>query len=85
MFAYFMASGTHYMLKDVNYITLYGNHPSVIEQTFAIFVNVIEMDESGEVTNFEYAQKRATDFLRSFCDPTFKVTPAFEDWEVELY
>ncbi len=84
-FAYFMASGSHYMLKGVEYLDLYGNEPSAIEMVFAIFANVIEMDDQGNVLNFTYAQKRATDYLRSYCDPSFEVTPPLEDWETELY
>ena len=68
-FAYFMASGTHYMLKDIEYLELYGEEPSAIEMVFAIFVNVIELDENGLVLNYSYAQKRATDYLRSYCEP----------------
>lgn len=35
-FAYFMASETHYMLKDVDYLCLYGEEPSATEPVFAI-------------------------------------------------
>ncbi len=84
-FAYFMSSGTHHMLDGVTYLDLYGNDPSAIEIVYAIFANVIELDDYGNVTNFSYAQKRATDYLRSYCDPSFKVFPPFEDWEMELY
>lgn len=84
-FAYFMASGTHYMLKNVEYLDVYGSEPSAIEMAFAIFANVIEMDSEGNVLNFTHAQKRATDYLRSYCDSSFKVTPPLEDWETELY
>ena len=84
-FAYFMASGSHYMLEDVSYLELYGNDPSAIEMAYAIFANVLEMDEAGEVLNFTYAQKRATDYLRSYCNPSFQVSPPYEDWEMELY
>ena len=84
-FAYFMASGTHYQLTGIDYLKLYGEEPSAIEQVFAIFANVIEMDEKGEVLNAKYAEKRATDYLRSYCDPNFKVEPPYEDWETELY
>lgn len=84
-FAYFMSSGTHYMLKGVDYLGLYGNEPSAIEQVYAIYVNVLEMDETGQVLNAKYAEKRATDYLRSYCDPTYEVSPPFEDWEVALY
>lgn len=84
-FAYFMASGTHYNLKGVEYLSLYGNEPSAIEQVFAIYTNVIELDEDGIVLNAKYAEKRATDYLRAYCEPGFEVTPAYEDWEVELH
>lgn len=84
-FAYFMASGTHYQLKGIDYLKLYGEEPSTIEQAFAIFANVIEMDEHGEVLNVKYAEKRAVDYIRSYCDPDFTVEPPYEDWEIELH
>lgn len=30
-FAYFMASGSHYMLENVEYLDMYGTQPSAIE------------------------------------------------------
>ncbi len=60
-FAYFMSSGTHYMLKGVDYLPLYGKEPSAIEQAYAIFANVLELGENGQVVNAHHAQKRATD------------------------
>ena len=84
-FAYFMASGTQYTLHGIDYLSLYGEEPSAIEKVFAIFANVIELDEDGKVLNAEYAEKRATDYLRSYCDPTFQVEPPYEDWEIALY
>lgn len=73
------------MLEGVDYIDLYGSEPSAIEMTFAIFANVIELDTQGNVINFTHAQKRATDYLRSYCDTSYEVTPPLEDWEMELY
>src|SRR4051795_11153898 len=84
-FAYFMSSGTHYMLKGVDYLTLYGDEPSAIEQVYAIFANVLELDENGQVLNAQYAQKRATDSLRAYCDPHFAIDPPYEAWETELH
>lgn len=84
-FAYFMASGSHYMLESVDYLPLYGSEPSAIEQVYAIFANVLEVDESGQVLNAQHAQKRATDYLRAYCDRSFKVEPPFENWELELH
>ena len=84
-FTYFIASGTHYMLKDVDYMWLFGEEPSAIEMVFAVFANVIELDENGAVLNYTYAQKRATDYLKSYCIEGFEVDPPFQEWEIELY
>lgn len=84
-FAYFLASGTHYQLEGVDYLDLFGTEPSAIEQAFAIFANVIEMDEEGKVLNAKYAEKRAVDYIRSYCESSFKVEPPYEDWETELH
>ena len=73
------------MLEGVGYLPLYGNEPSAIEQVYAIFANVLVLDENGRVMNAQYAQKRATDYLRAYCDPNFKVDPPYEDWETELH
>ena len=84
-FAYFLSSGTHFMLEGVDYLSLYGQEPSAIEQAYAIFANVLEMDETGRVRNARHAQRRACDYLRAYCDPTFTVEPPFEDWEIALH
>lgn len=73
------------MLEGVPYLELYGKEPSAIEQAYAIFANVLEIDAEGRVTNGKHAEKRATDYLRSHCDPSFRVEPPFEDWEVALH
>ena len=73
------------MLEGIDYLELYGNEPSAIEQSYAIFANVLEFDERGEVTNLRTAEKRATDYLRSYCDPHFRVMPPLEDWELALH
>lgn len=84
-FAYFMSSGTHHMLEGVDYLPLYGSDPSAIEQAYAIFANVLNLDANGRVLNFQDAQKRATDYLRAYCHPAFKVAPPFESWELRLH
>lgn len=84
-FAYFMASGTQNTLKGIDYLSLYGEEPSAIEQVFAIYANVIELDEQGQVLNAKYAEKRATDYLKRYCDSSFKIEPPYEDWELELH
>ena len=80
-----MSSGTHYMLEGVDYLSLYGSDASAIEQAYAIFANILEVDANGQVLNATQAQKRATDYIRAYCDPSFKVDPPYEDWETTLH
>lgn len=84
-FAYFMASGTQHTLRGINYLELYGEDPSAIEQVFAIYANVLELDEQGSVLNAKYAEKRATDYILQYLNPDYVVTPPYESWEVELH
>lgn len=84
-FSYFIASGTHYRLKGVPYLELFGEEPSAIEQAFAIYCNVIEMDDDGVVINAKYAEQRAVDFIRAYCEEDFEVQPPLADWELELH
>lgn len=84
-FAYFMASGSHHQLQGVDYLSLYGSDPGAIEMAYAIYANVIELDEEGTVLNAKYAEKRAADFIRMYCDPAFEADPPFEEWETELH
>ena len=84
-FVYFMSSGSQNTLEGIDYLDLYGSDPSAIEQVFAIYVNVLELDKKGNVSNAKYAEKRATDYLRAYCDPNFSADPLYEDWETALY
>lgn len=80
-----MASGTQHTLEGVDYLALYGEEPSAIEMVFAIYANVIELDADGTVLNAKYAERRATDYLRAYCDASFEVDPPYEEWEIELH
>ncbi|NME70234.1 DUF7677 family protein [Flammeovirga aprica] len=84
-FAYFMASGSHYYICHLDYLELYGEEPSVIEQVFAIYANVIELDEDGEVLNGRYAQERACQYIRHYMEKDYVVEPPYEEWELSLW
>ena len=71
--------------NGVDYISLYGKEPGAIEAAFAIYANVIELDDRGQVTNARYAEKRATDYIKSYFDSSYKVVPEFEEWETTLH
>lgn len=87
-FSYWIASGTvggSELLKGIDYIEVFKNEPSLLEQVYAIFANNIEMRDDGTVINGKYAEKRAAQYILEYCDCTYKVEPAFEYWELELY
>ncbi|MEQ5110268.1 DUF7677 family protein [Providencia vermicola] len=84
-FAYFMTSGSHYMLNGVDYVELCVDEPSLVEQVYAILINTLELDEKGDVINFKHAQKRATDYIRWYVDHSYVIDPPYEDLETELH
>lgn len=85
-FAFYLANGTVDMelLADVDYRPELMRYGSDLERVFAIFSNVLEVDEEGNVTNHDVAQRRAAQWIRRFCDPSYEVVPPFEGWEIEL-
>ena len=86
-FSYWIANGTVGMplLENIDYISLFKESPSLLEQVYAIFANNIEMDEDGTVINAKYAEKRAAQYIRWYCDKSYVLDKDFEDWEVALY
>ena len=71
------------MLQGIDYSSIL-REPSALEQVYAIFANVLEFDETGQVLNARHAEKRAAQFILSYVAHK-PVEPPFEDWEVELY
>lgn len=86
-FSYWVANGTVGLplLDNIDYWQTLRNEPSAMERLYAIFANVIEMNDEGEVTNAKHAERRAAQWLRSYMDPTYEVSPPFEDWEIYLH
>jgi hypothetical protein len=58
---------------------------SLLEMLFAIFGNVLRIDDQQHVTNQAYATRRAAQYLRHELDPLFDITPPFAAWETELF
>jgi len=84
-FAYWVANRSvgHPLLEGVDYSAIFVE-PSAMEEAFAVFVNVLEVDQNGKVTNAKEAEHRAAQSIRRYCDPNYVVTPPFQDWEVQL-
>jgi hypothetical protein len=72
------------LLEGIDYSCIF-EEPSALEQAYAIFANVLELDDSGVVQNARAAELRAAQSIRSYVDPGYTVEPPFEDWEVHLY
>lgn len=85
-FSFWIANGTVGLplLEGIDYTCIF-DEPSALEQVYAIFANVIEMDKDGNVLNAKYAEKRAAQYIRSYVDSSYKISPPLEGWEVELY
>jgi hypothetical protein len=86
-FAYWVATGSLGLplLDGVDYRATMLEEPSLMEMAFAIFANVIELDAAGKPVNAKYAEHRAAQYVRGYCDPTYDVSPDFEDWEMALH
>jgi hypothetical protein len=73
------------VMEGVDYLpAIAEGSGSTLEMVFAIFTNVLDVDEDGRVINEHQATVRAAQYLRSYCDSSFVVSPPFEDWETEL-
>jgi hypothetical protein len=86
-FSFWVANGTlgYQILKGIDYRPVLLSEPSALEQVYAIFANVIELDDAGSVVNAKYAERRAAQWLRRYIDGSYEVQPSFEAWETELY
>ena len=84
-FVYNMCNGllAYPLLEDRDYRQVLLDEPSAAEQTIAILLNVLTMDEDGKVLEAEKAEFRAAQYLRGYCDPTYRIEPPLEPWELE--
>lgn len=86
LFAFYVGNGTVdlKLLDGIDYRPALIEFGSDLERVFAIFSNVLDVDDAGRVTNFDQASRRAAQWIRSYLDSGYTVQPPFEDWELEL-
>ena len=87
LFSFWIANGTvgNPLLEGIDYSCIFSE-PSALEQTYAIFINLLEVDDTGKVLDARTAQRRAAQYIRSYYEgEKYKVEPPFEDWEVALH
>lgn len=86
LFSFWLANRTVGLplLDGIDYGCIF-EEPSALEQTYAIFANVLELDAEGTVLNAKHAEQRAAQYIRSYVESSYRVEPPFEDWEVALH
>jgi hypothetical protein len=87
-FAGWVARGSvgHPMLEGIDYWDELRDSPSQMEICFAIFANVLELDDSGQPVNEKYAETRAATWIYMYCMGGLPAgQPDLAPWEVELY
>jgi hypothetical protein len=64
LFSFWVANRSvgHPLLEGIDYSCIF-EEPSALEQVYAIFMNVLEVDGEGSVTNAAHAQKRAAQYM----------------------
>ena len=72
------------ILGDLDYTEIF-EEPGALEQVYAIFINVLEVDENGQVIDAATAQKRSAQYIREYFDKDYVVEPPFEQWELDLH
>lgn len=85
-FAFWIANGTLGLplLEGIDYWPEMRDSPSLLEQTVAIFANVLTLDAEGKPTNAKEAEQRAAMWVRQYCTG-IKPEPPFETWETALH
>ena len=73
------------VLGGSDYVSGLFNCGSTLEAIFAVFSNVLLIDEHGNPTNKERAYFRAAQCTKQWCVPGYEVEPQFEGWETELH
>lgn len=73
------------VLQSIDYIETFGGEGgSYLEMIFAIFSNVLRIDDEGRPLNALWATRRAAMYVRSYEGTGYQPEPKFAAWEVEL-
>ena len=87
-FAGWVARGSvgHPLLEGIDYWSELSDSPTQMEICFAVFANVLELDDRGNPVNEKYAERRAATWLYQYCVGELPPgEPELEPWEVALY
>ena len=86
-FAFALGNGTldsTGLLHGIDYRADFQRNSNELQLVFAVFTNVLEVDDGGRVTNADDAKRRAAAVVRRYHQPSFVVDPPLADWEIAL-
>jgi hypothetical protein len=86
-FSFALGNGTldrEVLPREIDYRQSVVQFGSELELIYNIFLRNLTLTASGEVGNSSYAQRRAAQWIRSYCDPDYVVDPPLSDHEQEL-
>lgn len=66
------------VLGDIDYRSVLLEEQSILDAAVAVFFNNLLLREDGEVSNYLWAEFRCAQVIRSYCDPSYRVSPPFE-------
>ena len=86
-FGFWLANGTVgiSLLDGIDYWMRWRESPSLLEGAMAVFANVLELDANGIPLNAKYAEHRAAQYIRGWCDPDYEPQPPFAGEETALH
>jgi|HigsolmetaAR201D_1030396.scaffolds.fasta_scaffold02679_9 hypothetical protein len=67
-----------------DYCDMLTEQPELMESFFAVFCNVLQIDEQNRVLNLDDAMRRTAEFIRQSVDQSYQPTVPFAEWELEL-
>jgi len=72
------------LLDGIDHRSYLNDPGSELEMAFAIFINVLDVNDKGLVTNADAAHRRAAQWIRARYDPSYRIDPPLQAWETEL-
>jgi hypothetical protein len=69
------------VLGSLDYVALSWNYESI----FAVFSNVLKIDQNGKPVNLDESRHRTAQYIRMEIDRDYSVTPPFQPWETTLH
>jgi hypothetical protein len=71
------------VLQGVDYRVIF-TEPSALQQAFAVYGNVLRMDNAGKVLNSKRAEMRAAQSIHQYVQKGYVPDPPLEVWEMGL-